>query len=238
MCIYSFIRPSANSMCHWHSSHCTKNEVSIKDFFSNMTKSAVNVLKKLLMENFIFCAVSEDLKLIRWLRLGLKHFRFHNFKPSFQEDLSSICNCERRNFSLVARYLLQSHSLLVAEFTRYSLQKLLVAKIHSLLITEVACCKKPLVTRCKIRSLLVAEVARCKKSLVTRCKIRSLLVAEVAHCKKSLVTRCEIRLLLTAEVARCKNSLVTRCKIYSFLVAKNHSLLVAKFACYSLQQIT
>ena len=217
MCIYSFIRPSANSMCHWHSSHCTKNEVSIKDFFSNMTKSAVNVLKKLLMENFIFCAVSEDLKLIRWLRLGLKHFRFHNFKPSFQEDLSSICNCERRNFSLVARYLLQSHSLLVAEFTRYSLQKLLVAKIHSLLITEVACCKKPLVTRCKIRSLLVAEVA---------------------HCKKSLVTRCEIRLLLTAEVARCKNSLVTRCKIYSFLVAKNHSLLVAKFACYSLQQIT
>ena len=217
MCIYSFIRPSANSMCHWHSSHCTKNEVSIKDFFSNMTKSAVNVLKKLLMENFIFCAVSEDLKLIRWLRLGLKHFRFHNFKPSFQEDLSSICNCERRNFSLVARYLLQSHSLLVAEFTRYSLQKLLVAKIHSLLITEVACCKKPLVTRCKIRSLLVAEVA---------------------HCKKSLVTRCEIRLLLTAEVARCKNSLVTRCKIYSFLVAKNHSLLVAKFTCYSLQQIT
>ena len=71
-----------------------------------MTKSAVNVLKKLLMENFIFCAVSEDLKLIRWLRLGLKHFRFHNFKPSFQEDLSSICNCERRDFSLVARYSL------------------------------------------------------------------------------------------------------------------------------------
>ena len=60
----------------------------------------------------------------------------------------------RRNFSLVARYLLK--------FTRCSL---LVVK--------------SLVTRCKIRSLLVAEVARCKKSLVTRCKIRSLLVAKI-----------------------------------------------------------
>ena len=79
---------------------------SIKDFFSNVTKSAANVLKKPLMENFIFCAVSEDLKLIRWLRLGLKHFRFHNFKPSFQDDLSSICNGGWRNFSLVARYSL------------------------------------------------------------------------------------------------------------------------------------
>ena len=180
---------------------------SIKGFFSNVTKSAVNVLKKPLMENFIFCAVSEDLKLIRWLRLGLKHFRFHNFKPGFQDALKSICNCGRRNFSLVVKSLA----------TRSRVHSLLVAKIHSLLITEVACCKKPHVTRCKIRSLLFAEVA---------------------HCKKSLVTRCEIRLLLTAEVARCKNSLVTRCKIYSFLVAKNHSLLVAKFACYSLQQIT
>ena len=81
----------------------------------------------------------------------------------------------RRNFSLVARYLLK--------FTRCSL--LIV---------------KSLFARCKIRSLLVAEVARCKKSLVTRCKIRSLLVAEVARCKKSLVTRCKIRSLLVAKI--------------------------------------
>ena len=72
----------------------------------------------------------------------------------------------RRNFSLVARYLLKSTHC-------------------SLLVV------KSLVTRCKIRSLLVAEVAHCKISLVTRSIIPSLLVAEVARYKKSLVTRCE-----------------------------------------------
>ena len=98
----------------------------------------------------------------------------------------------RRNFSLVARYSLKFTrcSLLVAKFTRYSLQKFLVAKNHSLLVAEVALCKKWLVTRCKIRLLLVAEVARCKNSLISRCKIHLLLVTEDAHCKKSLVTRC------------------------------------------------
>ena len=117
----------------------------------------------------------------------------------------------RRNFLLVARYSLK--------FTRCSL--LIV---------------KSLVTRCKIRSLIVAEVARCKKSLVTCCKILSLLVAKVVCCK--------IHLLLVAEVAHCKettsyslqNSLVTRCRSCS--LQKNHSLLAAKCACYSLQQIT
>ena len=100
--------------------------------------------------------------------------------------------------SLIACYLLQNHSLLVA-------------KIHSLLFAEVAHCKISLVTRCKIRLLIVAEVARCKRSLVTHCEIRLLIVAEVALCKKSLVTRCQIRLLLVTEVASCKTSLVTRC---------------------------
>ena len=50
---------------------------------------------------------------------------------------------------------------------------------------------------------------------------RSLLVAEIARCEKSLVTRCKIRSLLAAEVACCKS----------------HSLLVAKFARYSLRKL-
>ena len=45
-----------------------------------------------------------------------------------------------------------------------------------------------------------------------------------------LVTRCKI-----TQIARCKKLLVTRCKICSLLVAKNQSILLAKFACYSLQ---
>ena len=98
--------------------------------------------------------------------------------------------------SLVAHY----SSLLVAKFTRYSLQKLVVTKSHLLLIAEVARCKKSLVTCCKICLLLVAEVAHCKKSLVTWCKICSLHVAEVACCRKSLVTCCTVCLLLVAEV--------------------------------------
>ena len=128
----------------------------------------------------------------------------------------------RRNFSLVARYLLK--------FTRCSL---LVVK--------------SLVVRCKICSSLVVEVARCKKSLVTRCKIRSLLVAEVARCKKLLVTRCRSCSLEKITRYSLQNSLVARCrswslqkitryslqklldaKNHSLLVAKNHSLLVAK----------
>ena len=83
----------------------------------------------------------------------------------------SFC-LRRRNFSLVARYLLKFTLclLLVVKslITRCKIRSLLVAKNHLLLVAEVARCKKSLVTRCKIRSLLVAEVARCKKSLVTR----------------------------------------------------------------------
>ena len=30
---------------------------------------------------------------INWLRLGLSHLQFHKFKHSFQDTLSSICNC-------------------------------------------------------------------------------------------------------------------------------------------------
>ena len=51
----------------------------------------------------------------------------------------------------------------------------------------------------------------------------------------SLVARCSLKF------TRCSllvvKSLVTRCKIRSLLVAKNHSLLVAKFARYSLQKL-
>ena len=44
-------------------------------------------------------------------------------------------------------------------------------------------------------------------------------------------TRCEILSLLVVEVARYKKSLVTHCRSCS--LQNNHSLLVAKFACYS-----
>ena len=88
----------------------------------------------------------------------------------------------RRNFSLVACYSLKltpclllvvkslvarckilsllvakDHSLSVAQFARYSLQKFLVAKYHLLLVPEVARCEKLLFTRCKICSLLVTS---------------------------------------------------------------------------------
>ena len=66
------------------------------------------------------------------------------------------------------------------------------------------------------------------KSLVTRCKICSLLVAQVACCKKSLVTRCR----------SCLLQKITRFSLQKLLVAKNHLLLVANFACYSRQQVT
>ena len=93
----------------------------------------------------------------------------------------------RRNFSLVACYLLKF--------------------IFCLLLVV-----KSLVTRGKIRQLLVAEVACCKKSLVTRCKIHSLVVAEVARCKKSLVTRCRSCLLQKITLYQLQNSPVARCR--------------------------
>ena len=102
--------------------------------------------------------------------------------------------------------------------TRYSLKFTLL----SLLVV------KSLVTRCKIRSLGVAEVARCKKSLVTCCRIRSL--------QRLLVTCYKICSLLVAEVVRCKK--IIRYSLQKLIVAKNHSLFVAKFARYSLQKFT
>ena len=115
-----------------------------------------------------------------------------------------------RNFSLVARYSLN--------FTRCSF---LVVK--------------SLVIHCKICSLLVAEVARWKKLLVTRCRSRSLQKMTCYSLQNSLVTRCKIRSLLVAEVSRCRKLLVTCCR--SCLLQKKHSLLVAKFAHYSLQKL-
>ena len=127
----------------------------------------------------------------------------------------------RRNFSLVACYLLKFtrcsllvvksiatrckiRSLLVAKFACYLLQKLLVAKNHSLLVAKFA--------RYSLQKLLVAKKITdysFKNSLVTRCRSCSL--------QNSLVTRCKIYSLLSA-----KKPLVTRCKIRLLLVAKNH----------------
>ena len=74
--------------------------------------------------------------------------------------------------SLVACYSLQNHSLLVAKFARYWLQKLLAAKINSLLVAEVARCKKPLVTRCEICFL---HVATNYSLLVARCSLQKII---------------------------------------------------------------
>ena len=109
----------------------------------------------------------------------------------------------RRNFSLVARYLLK--------FTRCSL---LVVK--------------SLVTLCKICSSLVVEVARCKKSLVTRCRSCSLQKITRYSLQNSLVTRCrscslqKVTCYLLQKftgyslqnllVTRSNESLVTQCK--------------------------
>ena len=105
-------------------------------------------------------------------------------------------------------------------FTRCSL----LVEIHSLLVTRCKITRyllqNSLVTRC--RSCSLQKVTR----LVTRCKIRSLLVAEVARCKKSLVTRCR----------SCSLQKITRYSLQKLLVAKNHSLLVAKFTRCSLQR--
>ena len=82
-------------------------------------------------------------------------------------------------------------------------------------------------TRC---SLLVVKslVTPCKKLLVAKnhsllvAKIHSLLVAEVACCKKSLVSRCKLHSLLVEKFARYS--------LQKLLVAKIHSLLVAEVA--------
>ena len=87
--------------------------------------------------------------------------------------------------SLVACYSLQNHSLLVAKFARYWLQKLLVAKINSLLVARFVCYS--------LQKLLVAEVARCKKSLVTRCEICFL---HVATNYSLLVARCSLQKII------------------------------------------
>ena len=95
---------------------------------------------------------------------------------------------------------------------------------HSLLVTR---CK---ITRYSLQNSLVTvtEITRCKNLLVTRCRSCSL--------QQSLITCCKIRSLRVEEITRCKNSLVNRYRSCS--LQKNRSLVVAKFACYSLQQIT
>ena len=74
------------------------------------------------------------------------------------------------------------HSLLVAKFARYSLQKLLLAKNHSLLVAKVACYSLQKLLVSKNHPLLVSKVAHYS--------LQKSLLAEVAHCKNSLVTHC------------------------------------------------
>ena len=98
----------------------------------------------------------------------------------------------RGNFSLVARYSLKFtrfsllvikslvtcckirsllvakiHSLLVAKFARYSLQKLLVAKNHSLLVANFAHYSLQKLLVAKVHSLLVEKFACYSRQQVT-----------------------------------------------------------------------
>ena len=97
---------------------------------------------------------------------------------------------------------------------------------------------KSLVARCKFCSLLVVEVARCKKSLATCCRSHSL----------QKITRYSLQKFCSLLVAKVHSLLIAKYALYSLqklLVAKNHSLLfakihsllVAKFAHYSLQKL-
>ena len=72
-------------------------------------------------------------------------------------------------------------------------------------------------------------------SLVACFKICSLLVVEVACCKKSLITRSRSRKKKKITCYLLQNSLVIRCQSCS--LQKNHLLLVAKFARYSLGKL-
>ena len=56
-CTFAFLM----SYPHNEISHCTKKDFSVKDFFSKCDQipSFLTLLKKSLMENFIFCAVSD-----------------------------------------------------------------------------------------------------------------------------------------------------------------------------------
>ena len=62
--------------------------------------------------------------------------------------------------SLVVRYSLYNHLLLVVKFARYSLQKLLVAKDHSLLVAKFARCSIQKSFIAKTHSLVVAKFTR------------------------------------------------------------------------------
>ena len=62
--------------------------------------------------------------------------------------------------SLVVRYSLYNHLLLVVKFARYSLQKLLVAKDHSLVVAKFARCSMQKSLIAKTHSLVVAKFTR------------------------------------------------------------------------------
>ena len=108
------------------------------------------------------------------------------------------------------------------EFGKFSPEYLKVSKIGTFTGSFCAFHNFSLVSRYSFK------FTRCSlpvvKSLVTRCKICSLPVAEVTRCKNAIVTLCRSSSLQK----------ITRCSLQNSLIAKNHSLLVAKFAYYSL----
>ena len=103
----------------------------------------------------------------------------------------------RRNFSLVASYLLK--------FTSCSLH------VVKSFVTRCKICSLP---PCKIRSLFVAEVARCEKSLITLAKLVRYSLQKITHysLQNLLITRCRNCSLQKITHYLLQNSFVTRCK--------------------------
>ena len=97
---------------------------------------------------------------------------------------------------------------------------------------------KSLVARCKFCSLLVVEVARCKKSLAICCRSHSLQkITRYSLQKFCSLLVAKVRSLLIAKYALYSLQKLLVAKNHSLLFAKIHSLLVAKFAHYSLQKL-
>ena len=88
--------------------HWTKNEVFIKDFFSkcdqirNFLQIWSHLLKKALMENFIFCAVKIYLTVI-WLLRHCKHYKFVYLKNALH-FFEQTCKMKTYYCTLTRRY--------------------------------------------------------------------------------------------------------------------------------------
>ena len=73
----------------WHWCHCTKNEVSAKDFFSKCDQIRrklriwSHLLKKSLMENFIFCEVCFPVSFVKFLKTPFLQNTSGQLLPAF-----------------------------------------------------------------------------------------------------------------------------------------------------------